>query len=98
MSNGRIIIENGIDFKEKAQKTAQRKGYKSCKDYIVHLVEMDTNNTNLSLQSDHTKGQLNNLYASVQSLTNNPQLKHLNSPYINADIQRMEAILCQMIQ
>lgn len=98
MPNGRIIIENGIDFKEKVQNTAQRKGYKSYKDYIVDLVEMDNDNTNLSPESDHTKRQLNSLYASIQSLANNPQIKHLNSAYINTDIQRMEAILCQMIQ
>lgn len=97
MSNGRIIIENGILFKEKVQKTARQKGYKSCKDYIVDLVEMDIDIANTTLRSDHTKKQLNTLYATVQSLANNPQTTNLNNPYIHADIQRMEEVLCQMI-
>lgn len=97
MSNGRIVIENGNDFKEKVQKTAQQKGYKSCKDYFVDLVEMDTSNENLSLQSDHTQKQINSLFASVRSLSNNPQITNLKDPYIHADIQRMEEVLCQMM-
>lgn len=97
MSNGRIIIENGVSFKEKVQKTAQQKGYKSYKDYIVNLVEMDIRNEKLSLQSNHTQKQINSLYASVQSLANNPQITNLNNPYIHTDIQRMEEDLCQMM-
>lgn len=97
MSNGRIIIENGNDFKEKVQKTAKQKDYKSCKDYIVDLVESDINTKNPSLQSSHTKRQLNTLYATVQSIANNPQITILNDPYINADFQRMEEVLCQMM-
>lgn len=97
MSNGRIVIENGNDFKEKVQKIAQQKGYKSCKDYIVDLVEIDISNENLSLQSDHIKKQLNSLYATAQSLANNPQITNLKDPYIHADLQRMEKMLCQMM-
>lgn len=95
MSNGRIVIENGNDFKEKVQKTTQQKGYKSCKDYIVDLVERDISNP--SPQSSHTQKQINSLYASVLSLANNPQITTLNNPYINADLLRMEETLCQMM-
>jgi hypothetical protein len=96
--NGRIIIENGKEFKELVTHQAKKQGFRSTKDYFINLVESDVAGqpSNSLLSTTHKQQIFHAINVTLTAIKNNPYVNNCPNHYLQQDITKLEELICRM--